>query len=154
MAVTSPYYGGALVDYSKMVYQPYKKMMQQITPSLGRMMGYYAPGGGYGAGLREEAAEQVRGGLGRDVGTMIASGMSGQFGARGAATRAGGELSRLYKNIEDTRAALWQQSIQPYAQIMSQMANIFAAKPTLRQYGAGESFIPLRPSSVPVQSYF
>jgi len=128
-----PQYQEAMKDWQSMR-GDYSSMMGQVTPALQQMMGYYAPGGRYGAGQRTEAKETVQSGLSRDLGSMVASGMSSQFGARGASTRAGSELSKLYKNIEDTRSQLWQQSIQPYAQIMSQMANIMQTRPTYKQY--------------------
>lgn len=128
-----PEYGAALTDWEK-TYTDYARMMGEVQPQLGRMMGYYAPGGGYGAGLRQEAAETVRGGVAQELGGMVATGMSSQFGARGTQTRAASELSKLYKNIEDTRAQLWQQSVQPYAQMMAAMANIQQARPTYGQY--------------------
>lgn len=137
-----PEYYSALRDWARMIYQPYKKMMGEVQPALGEMMGYYRPGGGYGAGQRMEAEETVRGGMGRELGGMVASGMAGQFGARGTQVRGGSELAKLYKNIEDTRSQLWQQSIQPYAQIMSQMANLFQAKPTYGQYFQPGARIP------------
>ncbi len=108
----------------------FAQMMAQLMPQLKQMGSYYAPSGGYGAGMRKEAEETVRGGMARDIGQMVSTGMSSQFGARGTQMRAGSELSKLYKNIEDTRSQLWQQSVQPYAQIMAQMANMFRAKTT------------------------
>lgn len=128
-----PEYQQALTDWQKM-YGSYASMMGGVTPQLQQMMGYYAPGGGYGGGQRQEAAEQVRGGVAQDLGSMVASGMSSQFGARGTQTRAGSELSKLYKNIEDTRAQLQMQAVQPYAQMMQAMANIQQSRPTYGQY--------------------
>ena len=114
------------------------------------MMGFYAPGGGYGRGRREEAKETVQGGMARDLGQMVSTGMSSQFGARGAGTRAGAELSKLYKNIEDTRGQLWQQSVQPYAQMMAQMANMMQTRPTFGQYFKTGGV--LRPTTTPAYS--
>jgi len=128
-----PQYQEAMEDW-KRTYGDYSTMMSQVTPGLQNMMSYYQPGGGYGEGLRQEARETVQGGLAKDLGSMVATGMSSQFGARGANTRAASELSKLYKNIEDTRSQLWQQSTTPYAQIMSQMANVMQSRPTYGQY--------------------
>ena len=128
-----PEYGQAVSDWQKM-YGSYAGMMGGITPQMQEMMGYYRPGGGYGAGRREEAAETVRGGVSRDIGQMVATGMSSQFGARGTQMRAGAELSKLYKNIEDTRAQLQMQAFQPYAQMMQAMAQVQQTRPTYGQY--------------------
>lgn len=128
-----PEYGRALTDWQRM-YGSYAGMMGGVTPAMQEMMGYYRPGGGYGAGRREEAAETVRGGVSREMGGMVAAGMSSQFGARGTQARAGAELSRLYKNIEDTRAQLQMQAIQPYAQMMQAMTQVQQARPTYGQY--------------------
>jgi hypothetical protein len=128
-----PEYGTAMADWRR-GYGDYASMMGEVSPQLQQMMGYYAPGGGYGAGQRQEAEEAVRGGVSRDLGSMVASGMSSQFGARGTQTRAGSELSKLYKNIEDTRSQLWQQAVQPYAQMMQSMAQMQQARPTYSQY--------------------
>ena len=128
-----PQYEEAVGDWRKMMGN-YAQMMGGVTPKLGKMMDYYKPGGGYGAGRREEAKETVQSGMARDLGSMVSTGMSSQFGARGTGTRASSELSKLYKNIEDTRSQLWQQSVQPYAQIMQQMAQMQAVRPTYGQY--------------------
>lgn len=136
-----PQYQQALQDWQKM-YGTYSQMMGGVTPALQQMLGYYQPGGGYGQGLRTEAEETVRGGMAQDLGSMVSTGMSSQFGARGVGTRAGSELSKLYKNIEDTRSQLWQQSIQPYAQIMAQMANMMQARPTYGQFFQAGARIP------------
>lgn len=128
------WYKGSMMDWSKMIYKPYQAMMKQVTPALGETMKYYRPGGGYGAGQRMEAEEQVYGGLSKDLASMVATGMGSQFVSRGLRTGAGAELSKLYKNIEDTRAQLEMQSFTPYAQIMSQMANLFQTRPTSKQF--------------------
>lgn len=128
-----PEYQEALSDWRK-DYGSYASMMKTVTPALQQMMGYYSPGGGYGGGLRQEAEETVRGGVSQDLGSMVASGMSSQFGARGVQTRAGSELSKLYKNIEDTRNQLWQQAVQPYAQMIQSIAQMQQTRPTYSQY--------------------
>ena len=125
-------YRGAMQDWAKMAYQPGMQMLGEVAPRLGQMMDYYQPGGGYGLGRRTEAREAVEGGVARDLGSMVASGMSSQFGARGTQMRAGSELSKLYKNIEDTRSQLWQQSTVPYAQMMGQISNLARSRPTYR----------------------
>jgi hypothetical protein len=126
-------YGQALSDWQRN-YRDYAAMMSNVMPALQQMMGYYAPGGGYGGGLRQEAEETVKAGVGRDIATMVSTGMSSQVGARGVQTRASSELSKLYKNIEDTRNQLWMQAVQPYAQMMEAIANIQQTRPTYAQY--------------------
>lgn len=126
-------YGQSLQDWQKMM-GDYSGMMSNILPTLGQMSGYYAPGGGYGKGLRTEAEEAIKSGLAKDLGNLVSTGMSTQFGARGLQTRAGSELAKLYQNIEDARNQYWMQSVQPYAQIMSQMANMMQTRPTFGQY--------------------
>jgi hypothetical protein len=128
-----PQYQGALEDWQK-AYGTYSKLLGGVTPQLSQMMKYYQPGGGYGQGMRQEAKETVQVGTAQDLASMVASGMASQFGTRGVQTRAGAELSKLYKNIEDTRAQLQMQAVTPYAQIMSQMANMMGARPTYGQY--------------------
>jgi hypothetical protein len=128
-----PEFEQALQDW-RTRYGDYSSMLGGVTPQLQQMMGYYAPGGGYGAGLREEATETVRGGVSRDLSSMVAGGMSSQFGARGTQTRASSELSKMYKNIEDTRNQLWMQAVQPYAQMMQTMAAFEQSRPTYAQY--------------------
>jgi hypothetical protein len=127
-------YIGSMMDWSKMVYNPGLALTNQLAPQLQQMMNYYKPGGGYGQGQRMEAEQAVKGGVAQDLGNMVASGMSSQFGARGTQTRAGSELSKLYKNIEDTRSQLWQQSTQPYNQLMASIANMYSSRPTYNQY--------------------
>lgn len=136
-----PQYARAEEDWRK-IFGDYSTMMRGVTPTLQQTLGYYAPGGQYGRGLRQEAQETVKGGLARDLASMVSTGMSSQFGARGAQTRAGSELSKLYKNIEDTRAQLQMQAITPYAQIMSQMAEMMRARPAFGQYFRTGAQIP------------
>jgi hypothetical protein len=126
-------YQQALGDWQNMMGQ-YSQMMGQVTPMVSETAGYYRPGGGYGQGLRQEAQETVKGGLAKDLASMVSTGMSSQFGARGAQTRAGSELSKLYKNIEDTRAQLQLQAMTPYFQMMQQMAQMQQTRPTYGQY--------------------
>lgn len=128
-----PEYQQAMADWQR-GYGDYASMMGEVAPQLRQMGEYYQPGGGYGAGRREEAAETVRGGVSRDLASMVATGMSSQFGARGVQTRAGSELSKRYKNIEDTRAQLQMQAVQPYAQMMQAMTQMQQTRPTYGQY--------------------
>ena len=128
-----PEFEAAMNDWQK-DYGTYSSTMKGLSPQLQKMMGYYSEGGGYGQGLRQEAKETVAGGVSQDLGSMVASGMSSQYGARGTQTRAASELSKLYKNIEDTRNQLWQGSVQPYAQMMSSIANFQQSRPTYSQF--------------------
>lgn len=124
-----PEYQSALIDWQK-IYGEYLSRMNDIKQPESY--------GGYGAGQRQEAAENVQGGVAQDLGSMVASGMSSQFGARGVGTRAGSELSKLTKNVEDTRMQLAAQSQQAYnqvyAQMMAAMANMQQSRPTYGQY--------------------
>ena len=85
---------------------------------------YYKPGGGYGGGLKQEAREEVGKGVARTSVDMIRSGMSSMFGSRGINVLAGAELSKLYKNIEDTRAQLLTQAFTPYAQMIQTLGQL------------------------------
>ncbi len=144
MAALKPYSKQAITTFGEKEYQQaladwresygdYSSMTKEITPQVQEMMGYYRPGGGYGGGRRIEAEEAVRGGVATDIGSMVSAGMSSQFGARGVGTRAGAELSKLYKNIEDTRAQLQMKAFEPYAQIMAAIANMMQARPSYGQ---------------------
>lgn len=128
-----PEYRKALSDWQRM-YGTYSQMMGQVTPALKEMMDYYKPGGGFGAGQRTEAERTVKGGVAKDLTSMIASGMSSRAGAGGLQRGAAADLVKMYQDIEDRRAALWGQAVTPYTQVMSQMANIQAARPTYAQY--------------------
>lgn len=128
-----PEYKAALEDWRKQ-YGSYESLMKDLPAQLKETMAYYKPGGGYGQGLRQEAEETVRGGVAGDIGQMIASGMSSAVGARGVQTRAASELSKLYKNIEDTRNQLLMQSFGPYAQAMQTLASMQQARPSYGQY--------------------
>ena len=126
-------YNQALQDYQKM-YGTYSSMFNEMSPELKRMLQYYRPGGGYGQGLRTEAEKTVQSGVAKDMGNLVASGMSSNAGARGLNTRAGNELSIMYKGIEDTRNQLWQQSLQPYNQMMQTMGQIEQSRPNYSSY--------------------
>jgi hypothetical protein len=128
-----PQYNQALADYKKN-YGTYSQLMSQAAPQLQAMTDYYKPGGGYGEGQRQEAKETVQGGVNKDLSQMVASGMSSQAGSKGLETLAGTELGKMYKNIEDTRNQLWQQSITPYAQMMTSLAQMQQARPNYSQY--------------------
>ena len=126
----------------------YSDLMQQTMPQVSEaateargLTDYYKPGGGYGGGLRQEAKEEVGKGVARTSGQMVASGMSSMFGSRGINVLAGAELSKLYKNIEDTRAQLLTQAFTPYAQMIQtlgqlagQSAQLAASQPTRGSY--------------------
>lgn len=136
-----PEYQEALADWRKS-FGNYSQMLQQLTPQLASMMSYYQPGGGYGAGQRSEAERLVKSGLSKDMATMVGTGMSSGVASRGLQTRANAELARMFANIEDTRNQLWQQSVGPYAQIISQMANMAQSRPTFGQYFQTGAKIP------------
>lgn len=128
-----PEYQEAMADY-KTQYGTYSDIMKELKPKIKNILDYYKAGGGYGAGQRTEAKEAVQGGMATDIGQQVASGMSSQFGARGTATRAGSELSKLYKNIEDTRASLEMQATQPYMQVLQAVKDIISARPSYGEY--------------------
>ena len=108
--------------------------MSEAAPKLKEMTDYYKPGGGYGQGQRQEAKETVQGGVNKDLSQMVSTGMSSMSGYKGLQTLAGSELGKMYKNIEDTRNQLWQQSITPYAQMMTSLSQMTAARPTYGEY--------------------
>ena len=112
----------------------YAGLVGKGIEELGDITSYYKPGGGYGEGLRTEARETVRGGLAESLGSMVKSGMSSQFGTRGVNVLAASELSKLYKNIEDTRNQLLQQAFTPYAQLIQTLGQLAAAAPRRTQY--------------------
>lgn len=122
-------YQNALGDW-KGAYGTYSNLMKEASPKLQEMTDYYKPGGGYGQGLRQEAKETVQGGVNKDLSSMVATGMSSQAGSKGLQTLAGSELGKMYKNIEDTRNQLWQQSITPYAQMMTSLAQFQTSRPS------------------------
>jgi hypothetical protein len=128
-----PEYQNAMDKWQE-AYGTYSGMMSQVSPQLNKMNKYYQPGGGYGKGLRQEAKENVQGGVNKDLASMVSTGMSSTAGARGLQTQGGTELSKMYKNIEDTRNQLWQQSITPYAQMMTSLSQMQSSMPTYRQY--------------------
>ena len=109
--------------YSDLIRQTMPQVSQAATEARG-LTDYYKPGGGYGGGLRQEAKEEVGKGVARTSGQMVASGMSSMFGSRGINVLAGAELSKLYKNIEDTRAQLLTQAFTPYAQMIQTLGNL------------------------------
>jgi hypothetical protein len=116
----------------------YSSMMQAALSPLQQNMQYYQPGSGYGQGQRQQAQENVQQGVSQDLGSMVASGMSSMAGARGVGTRAGSELSKLYSNIEDTRAGLLNQITGNYAQTYASMlggyGNMYNNQPNYGQY--------------------
>ena len=149
---TTPQYGEREYKDAIKRYEPYAAKYSDIISgavdttqeAIGEAKGltdYYKPGGGYGAGRKKEAAQTVRGGLARDLGQQVQSGMSSQFAARGANTLASSELAKLYGNIEDTRNALLMQAFTPYAQMIQTLgnlssagANVLEAAPTRSKY--------------------
>jgi hypothetical protein len=128
-----PEYQQALKDYGK-AYGTYSQLTSEALPKLKEMTDYYKPGGGYGEGLREEAQGTVQEGVNKDLSQMVATGMSSMAGTKGLQTGAQTELSKMYKNIEDTRNQLWQQSITPYAQMMTSLSQMTAARPSYGEY--------------------
>lgn len=114
--------------------------LTDVREGIGEAKGlrdYYRPGGGYGGGLREEAREEVGKGVARSSVQSVQSGMSSMFGSRGINVLAGAELSKLYKNIEDTRNQLLIQAFQPYAQMIQTLgqlatsgSQLLASRPT------------------------
>lgn len=134
--------------YSDLITETLPDVREGITAAKG-LQDYYQPGGGYGGGLRQEAKETVQGGLAKSLGYSVASGMSSQFGARGVSVLAGAELSKLYKNIEDTRAQLLTQAFAPYAQMIQTLgqlagtgAQLASAAPKRGQYvTSGRAYI-------------
>ena len=126
-------YQRALEDWQKS-YGTYSNLIGQAKPIVEQSTKYLAPGGEYGAGQKQEAEELVRKGTYKDMSQMVASGMSSQAGAKGLQTLANTELGKMYKNIEDTRAQLYQQSITPYMQLAESLSQIMSTRPSYRQY--------------------
>ena len=126
-------YQKALSDWNTS-YKTYSDLLNEVSPTLKEAVNYYSPGGGYGQGQKQEAQESVQAGVNKDLGQMVSTGMSSQAGAKGLQTLAGSELSKLYKNIEDTRAQLLSQSITPYAQLSESIAQMSASRPSYKDY--------------------
>ncbi len=117
---------GMSSKYSDLISETIPDVREAATSAKG-LRDYYQPGGGYGEGLREEAKEEVGKGVARTSGQMVASGMSSLFGSRGVNVLAGAELSKLYKNIEDTRNQLLMQAFTPYAQMIQTLGQLAGA---------------------------
>ena len=134
--------------YSDLIRQTMPQVSQAATEARG-LTDYYRPGGGYGGGLRQEARETVGQGVAQASTQMVGSGMSSMFGSRGINVLAGAELSKLYKNIEDTRAQLLSQAFTPYAQMIQTLGNLTGSsaqlatsQPTRNSYvSQGQSYI-------------
>ena len=134
--------------YSDLITSTMPQVSEAATTAKG-LTDYYKPGGGYGGGLREEAREEVDKGVARSSVNMVGSGMSSMFGSRGINVLAGAELSKLYKNIEDTRAQLLSQAFTPYAQMIQTLGNLAGSsaqlatsQPTRNSYvSQGQSYI-------------
>lgn len=90
----------------------------------------FAPGGGFGTGLRQEATELVQGGVAADSAAAVRSGSSSISSARGINTLAGSELSKQFANIEDLRAGLQVQSFSPFTQMLSNLTSLISVRPT------------------------
>jgi hypothetical protein len=134
-----PAYDTKLRDYSQMM-KEYSGQMGQILSPLQQQMQAYQAGGSYGQGQRQQAQENVAGGVANDMAQGVASGMTGTNIARGIQTRAGSELSKLYGNIEDTRNQLLNQATGnyagTYAELMKGKTALFAQSPDPSKPGA------------------
>lgn len=142
---------GSYSDLLKTSSQNVESAMTDVRSGLSEaksLRDYYQPGGGYGEGQRMEAKETVGQGVAQTMGQMVGSGMSSLFATRGINVLANTELSKLYKNIEDTRNQLLIQAFTPYAQMIQTLgelagvsgnlagtvAQIASAAPTRNQY--------------------
>jgi hypothetical protein len=130
---SNPFLDYAMKDWQKGL-QSYSSMMNQSLAPLQQQMQAYQSGGSYGQGQRQQAQENVAGGVANDMAQGVASGMTGTNIARGLQTRAGSELSKLYGNIEDTRNQLLNQATgnyaSTYANMMGNYAGLLGKRPT------------------------
>ncbi len=122
-------FDAALVDWNR-VYTD----AQQGIPAALELIEQFAPGGGFGAGRRQEARDLIYGGVARDSAAAVAAGQSSISSSRGLNVLAGRELATQFGNIEDARAALQIQAFSPYTQMLSNLAAVGTARPTARQY--------------------
>lgn len=122
-------FNAALIDWEKVFNQA-----QQGLPEAFDLIEQFLPGGGFGAGLRQEATEQVRGGLARDLASQFASGASSISSARGVNVLAGSELTKQFANIEDLRAQLQIGSFSPFVQLLTNLSNVGLSRPTTGQF--------------------
>lgn len=126
-------YTNALGDWNK-AYGTYSGLMKETSSGTKEITDYYKPGGGYGEGQKTQAKETMQKGVNQDLTQMVSTGMSSSAGAKGVQTLANSELGKMYKNIEDTRNQLWQQSMTPYAQMMTSLSQFMSTRPTYNQY--------------------
>lgn len=119
-----PEFNAALIDWNAVFNEA-----QKGSDAAFALIDQFAPGGGFGAGLRQEATEQVQGGVARDTASAVASGSSSISSARGINTLAGSELSKRFANIEDTRAGLQLQSLSPFSQMLSNLTSLISVRP-------------------------
>ncbi len=122
-------FNAALVDWNR-VYTD----AQQGIPAALELIEQFAPGGGFGAGRRQEARDLIQGGVARDSAAAVAAGQSSISSSRGLNVLAGRELATQFGNIEDMRAALQIQAFSPYTQMLSNLASIGVNRPTTGQF--------------------
>lgn len=122
-------FDAALIDWNRV----YTEAAQGLPAAL-ELIDQFAPGGGFGAGLRQEATELVEGGVARDTASAVASGASSISSARGLSVLAGSELSKRFANIEDLRAQLQIGAFSPFTQMLSNLASVGTRRPTTGQF--------------------
>lgn len=118
-------FSAAVIDWNRV----YTEAKQGLPAALA-LIDQFKQGGGFGAGLRQEATELVEGGVARDTAAAVASGMSSLVSSRGLNVLAGSELTKQFANIEDLRAQLQTSAFGPYVAMLSNLAAVGTARPT------------------------
>lgn len=118
-------FDAALIDWNKV----YTDAAQGLPAALD-LIEQFAPGGGFGAGLRQQATENVQAGVARDTASAVASGSSSISSARGLNVLAGSELTKQFANIEDLRAQLQIGAFSPFTQMLTNLSNVGTRRPT------------------------
>lgn len=122
-------FDAALIDWNRV----YTDAQQGIPRAL-ELIDQFAPGGGFGEGLRTTVREEVGKGVARDTASAVAAGASSISSARGLNVLAGREIATQFANIEDMRAQLQIGAFSPYTQMLSNLAQVGVSRPTSGQF--------------------
>lgn len=121
---TTELYGGALrrwLDRQRQMKEQFGLAERPIQEEL-RL---YAPGGGYGAGQRGIAEEQMRTGRAEALHRLVTTGMSSGSLATGVQMQARRGLEQAYRGIEDVRTERYSGALGRLASLRAGLAQMY-----------------------------
>lgn len=121
---TTELYSGALrrwLDRQRQMTQQFGRAEEPIREELQ----LYAPGGGYGAGQRGIAEEQMKTGRAEALHRLVATGMSSGSLATGVQIQARRGLEQAYRGIEDVRTERYGGALGRLASLRAGLGQLY-----------------------------